>query len=129
MNILIKGATELQLEPMYIDYLKNIKIAEPSSLLIWMSKQHMHLTSLLFRYKIRWIHKFISNCLWAFYIPYENPKWKLMISEIFTAIILLPGAIIGLLIQGCYLLLGKKSVTFFDSVMKKDDLTTKNSSN
>mmetsp|Transcript_14705 Transcript_14705/g.14137 ORF Transcript_14705/g.14137 Transcript_14705/m.14137 type:complete len:346 (-) Transcript_14705:11-1048(-) len=67
MDIIIKGATELNLSQEYIDNLKAIPIVKVPKHLIYLSKKNYFFLGFLFRKKLRFVTTFYSKLLWAFH--------------------------------------------------------------
>ena len=67
MDIIIKGATELNLNEEYINNLKSIPIAVVPIYLEYLAKKNYFFIGFLFRKKLRFITMFMSRLLWMFY--------------------------------------------------------------
>lgn len=116
MDILIAGATELQLEQSYINDLKKIVTASPSEVSILLSRQHLIWTSWLFRNNLRGVQSFVSKLLWIFYVPTNGHFFLRKMSDAIHCFILLPGAAIGFGISRWLHFRGQQPYNMFSSV-------------
>ena len=104
MNIIINGAKELGLQSSYINKLENIKTQKVSPVLRAVAYNYLFFVTMLFKLKLQFISKFISNLLWAtvYSRKISSIPWSIL-SESITLIILLPGSIMGLLTRFYFL--------------------------
>ena len=100
MEILISGATELGIREQYIAELKAIQVQQVSSALRLLAVHYLYLVTSLFRLKVSWLVRSLSWVLWRAYVPSTctNPV-KRLLGDVFTAVLLLPGASLGALIR------------------------------
>jgi hypothetical protein len=100
MSILQKGAQELGLVPCYQDFLQQHPVAQSWLLTRRIAILNLIFTSKLsFQYKIRSISKLQSWWLWKVYVPPTiNNRLVRIVHELATMLILLPGAIPGLIL-------------------------------
>ena len=99
MNIIINGAKELGLQSSYINKLENIKTQKVSPVLKAVAYNYLFFVTMLFKLKLQFISKFISNLLWTTVYSRKissSIPWTIL-SESITLIILLPGSVMGLL--------------------------------
>lgn len=96
MDILVRGATELGIQAKYIDELKAIKVQQVSSVMRFLALHYFYLITSLFRLKARKLVSALSWVLWRAYVPSTcaNPV-KRWLGDVFTALLLLPGASVG----------------------------------
>ena len=104
MNIIINGAKELGLQSSYINKLENIKTQKVSPVLRAVAYNYLFFVTMLFKLKLQFISKFISNLLWTtvYSRKISSIPWSIL-SESITLIILLPGSIMGLLTRFYFL--------------------------
>ena len=126
MDILLRGAKELNLDPSYVDHLMKIPLANPSRWLTLLTMKHLLCTTWLYRIKLRFISRFISRLLWLCFVPAESPLPLKILSEIGMALVLLPGALTGLLIQLSYKIKGVEppKLGFLSAKPKNNSTTT-----
>lgn len=100
MNILIEGASELNLTPCYQKYLASIPVQQLSP---WQKKQALYnlifTVTLSTTLKSRVFSKFQSRLLFLVYARYSAPGVVKIMSSLLTTVILLPGAIVGFLLK------------------------------
>lgn len=118
MGIILSGAQELNLVPEYIRKLNTTITAQPSAPLTWLTKQHMHFTGLMFRLKWRWMFRGISKLLWTVYASPQRPLPIVVLSEMAMGLILLPGAVLGTIIEACYKAKGQRPPSIFGGAMQ-----------
>jgi hypothetical protein len=108
MKILREGAHELGLKPCYQKYLADHPIQE---LTPWQKKQAFYnlmvVWSLSFRLKIRSLSRLQSRLLYLAYSGPNEGAFQRWLSQVMTAIILLPGAILGFVLYHFLAAIGK----------------------
>lgn len=125
MNILREGALELGLAPSYQEYLKQ----HPIQLVpLWLRKIAIQnfiatftISSVL---KWRGLSRIQSRLLFAVYVPSNAPKALIDLSHAASSILLLPGAIVGALIQFYFRAFNKQPPPFVDRFVKLLNTTT-----
>jgi len=135
MNLIIRGARQLGLEASYINYLEAIPVCDTfvPSILRLLALKHYFFTGFLFRLKLRPIIKMISSLLWLCY--YSNsgqislwPLFRQKLSHFTTGLVLLPGALLGYLLEVIYRARGHSPPAPFGSPVKNESSTSENSS-
>lgn len=125
MKILIEGATELGLTAEYLEKLRNVATANPSQLTRALFTSHLTLTGLLFRYKLKAVNDIIMKLLWAVYAsPGSSSPSRLVASDLLSALILFPGALLGFFIAKISKLFGIALPNPFGNVLKTPAKTT-----
>ena len=99
-EILIGGATELGIEARYVEELKAIRTQRVGAATRVLAVHYLFLITALFKLKARRLVASLSWALWRAYVPStcRSPvrRW---LGDVFTALLLLPGATVGALIR------------------------------
>lgn len=108
MKILREGAEELGLKPCYQQFLADHPVQK---LKPWQKKQAFYnllvVFSLSFRLKLRFLSRIQSRLLYLLYTRPGDGVLRQGFSETMTALVLLPGAILGFFIYRCLSFIGK----------------------
>lgn len=114
MTILRQGAEELNLQPCYREFLNNHPVQTIPRWLQRMAIQCMIGTSTMTGSPLSW--KPLRQCqrflLSRFYVPSTMAPWRCCLSNFATAIVLLPGALMGIILQMHYRMTGKQLSPF-----------------
>ncbi|GMI08125.1 hypothetical protein TrVE_jg11763 [Triparma verrucosa] len=119
LNLLILGATELNLHQSYLDYLKSIPTQNPSTFLRFMSVNSFFITGLMWKLKCRWLLKPSTTLLWLVYRPASSSRLSLFLSEVMSCFILAPLCVGGLGVRGFRKVLGKEVSPMMKMIMKR----------
>ena len=123
MNIIKEGANELGLRPCYLKWLEDHPVAsKPSRLLKFIAINNLVFiitTSMLFKFQpISYIQ---TQLLFKIYIPSTEPKWKQIMGEILSGIIMLPTACVGAILRGILAITGKMPPGFQKMIASLDE--------
>lgn len=102
MAILKQGAAELQLQDNYQHFLREHPVHQIPQ---WLKRMALFnfIWNLTVSVWLKWrgLSKFQNWLLWRFYVPSTRSSVRLWASHFTTAIILSPGALLGVLYKGC----------------------------
>ena len=103
MNILRQGAKELGLTPSYQQYLQSHPTHTVPKWIRSLALYNMFFTFSLSRIlNSRFFSRLQSQLLFTFYVPATSSVFYRIIYNIFTALVILPGALIGAFLKGFY---------------------------
>lgn len=115
MNILREGAQELGLLPSYQEYLRQHPIQHVP---LWLRKIAIRnfIATFMISTLLKWrgLSRAQSRLLFAVYVPSNAPKGLIGLSHLASSILLLPGAIVGALIQFYFKAFNKQPPPFLN---------------
>lgn len=107
MSMLIQGAKELALEPSYIAALEAQPTQQPGAILRVLAINHLFFVSLLFQRRLMKVVRMYSWLLWRSHVPSTGHMVRRLAGDLATALVLLPGALVGVCIRAMLALTGK----------------------
>lgn len=99
LSMLVSGAQQLGIKDDYVQRLKNIPTADPSTLAKLLSRKHLIYLSWMYRWKLIILVLPLQFSLQAIYSPQSSSNLKRCFSEVCTLLLLLPGAALGTCVE------------------------------
>lgn len=127
MTMLREGALELGLQSCYRDFLTNHPVQQTPKWLKNLALKNLIATVIItFQLKWRGLSKLQSLILFSCYVPSTAHPLLQILSNLLNAIVLFPGAVVGIIIQAHLRKKGKNFPPFLKSFLEAlDDSTTK----
>jgi len=123
MNIIKEGANELGLKPCYLKWLEEHPVqGKPSRLLKFIAINNMVFivtSSMLLKFRL--ISYIQTQLLFKVYVPSTEPRWKQIVGEILSGMIMLPTALVGAVLRGILATTGKMPPGFQKMIASLDE--------